>query len=226
MVASMSTDAWLAWLTSKVGVSEQPPHSNRTPIGEEYGWNGVAWCAETQSLAAEHAFGRRVLWTASVADARAKAQSHENGMVWLGQQATIQVGDLPCFDFKGHDNPADMHISGVVNPATQARFETVGGNEGDRVQRQWRDRRYVMGFIRLPFATVGLGSPPHPIQGDDMPLNNDDLVAIQKVIDAAVGNLATNLHATLQDMSAALDVLKHAAPAGGDHKVSGTLTFS
>lgn len=154
------TDQWLAWLQSKLGVHEIPNGSNLTPIGEEFGWNGVAWCCETQSLAALYTFGRRVLWTAGVADGWARARNGENGMKALPANTTIQVGDLPCYDFKGHGRPADMHIGGVVNPGTQDRFETIEGNLGNRVQRLWRDRTYVYGFIRLPFASVGLGASP------------------------------------------------------------------
>jgi hypothetical protein len=32
-----------------VGLTENPPGSNRTPIGQWYGFDGVPWCAETVS---------------------------------------------------------------------------------------------------------------------------------------------------------------------------------
>jgi hypothetical protein len=164
-----TTDPWVAWLESKVGIVERPPGSNHTPIGVEYGWDGVAWCAETQSLATLHAFGDWILHTAGVADAIARAKNRENGMEFLDAQADVQVGDLACFDFgKPRGNPAHFHISGIVNPGTQAKFETIGGNEGDAVRRQWRDRTYVQCFIRLPFAQVGLAPAPPPQQEDVM----------------------------------------------------------
>lgn len=81
-------------------------------------------------------------------------------MVWHDRDAEVKVCFLPCFDFGGRGNPADFHISCIVNPGTQDKFETIGGNEGDAVRRQWRDRRYVLGFIELPFDHVGLGSTP------------------------------------------------------------------
>lgn len=30
----------------RLGIQENQPGSNRTPIGAEFGWNGVPWCAE------------------------------------------------------------------------------------------------------------------------------------------------------------------------------------
>lgn len=159
------TDLWVSYLQELVDepVYESPPGSNRTRLGNEYGWNGVAWCAITQSLAALHTFGHRVLWTAGVADAMGRAQRGENGMTWIGPGDEIRVGDLPCYDFKFRRNPVDMHIGGVINPGTQAKFEAIEGNWGNRVSRLWRDRHYVMGFIRMPFQSSGLGLIPQEI---------------------------------------------------------------
>lgn len=162
-----TTDPWLEWLESKIGITEDPAGSNHTPIGVEFGWDRVAWCCETQSLATLHAFGKWVLRTAGVADAIARAKNGENGMQFIDANGEIQVGDLACFDFgTPRGRPEHFHISGIVNPGTQAKFETIGGNEGDAVRRQWRDRKYVQCFIRLPFQQVGLGLVP---QEDDMP---------------------------------------------------------
>lgn len=214
----MTTDAWVAWLESKVGITEQPKGSNHTPIGVEFGWDLVAWCCETQSLATLHTFGHRVLWTAGVADARARAQAGENDMQWLGKTSTVQVGDLPCFDFGGHGNPANFHISGIVNPATQDRFETIGGNEGDRVQRQWRDRRYVMGFIRLPFTSVGLGASP---QEEDMGVITDpDQIAALARIDKGVDDISQRL-GKLEEKVKAMDE-EHLAEARRNVRRVGT----
>jgi hypothetical protein len=201
-----ATDAWVAWLESKVGIVEQPKGSNHTPIGVEYGWDHVAWCAETQSLAAYHTFGRKVLWTAGVADARARAKAGENDMQWLGKTSTVQVGDLPCFDWGGHGDPADMHISGIVNPATQDRFETIGGNEGDAVRRQWRDRRHVMGFIRLPFTSVGLGASP--LEEDMGVITDPDQIKALTRIDDGIAALIDGMRKQDDRLAALEDKLK------------------
>lgn len=183
-----STDPWVAWLESELGVAESPPGSNRTPVGAEFGWNGVAWCAETQSLAAYHAFGRRILWTAGVANAAASARAGENGMQWLGPDTEVRVGDLPCFDWAGNGDPGDMHISGIVNPGTQDKFETIGGNENDRVMRQWRDRSAVFGFIRLPFDDVGL-APVTPRRTEELTMAFIQLVTCNQHSDAQLHNV-------------------------------------
>jgi peptidoglycan hydrolase-like protein with peptidoglycan-binding domain len=43
---SLTIAQFVAHCRSKIGVSESPAGSNRQPFGVEYGWNGVAWCAE------------------------------------------------------------------------------------------------------------------------------------------------------------------------------------
>lgn len=45
-----TADSLIATMDSFVGMTESPPGSNRTPIGEEYGWNGVAWCLTGDTL--------------------------------------------------------------------------------------------------------------------------------------------------------------------------------
>lgn len=155
-----TTDEYLANLIPLVGIVERPAHSNQTIIGENFGWNGVAWCAETQSVVALDTFGKKVLWTASVAEAINLAEQGHEGMQLMPRDVHINVCDLSCFDFGGKGNPADFHISCVVNPGTQDKFETIGGNEGDAVRRQWRDRKYITHFIRLPFTQIGYGSEP------------------------------------------------------------------
>lgn len=145
-------------------VHEIPDGSNRTSIGVEYGWNGVAWCCESCSVANKRccAPDKPKLWTAGVADAKGQAQRGVNGMTWVPRNGIILPADFSCFDFGGRGNPSDMHISCVVNPNTQDVFETIGGNERNRVTRQFRDRKFVMGFVRLPFVDAGPAPAPHP----------------------------------------------------------------
>lgn len=162
-VMSTEIDTWLWWLQSKVGIREVPNGSNRTPLGVEFGWNGVAWCCITASLALQHALGRRVLWTAGVADAWARAQRGENGLVALDPNKDLRVGDLPCFDIHGHMRPADMHIGNCINPGTQEWFEDIEGNWGNMVVRIGRDRTKLFGIIRPPWPQgnlSALGIPP------------------------------------------------------------------
>lgn len=157
-------DSWVAQ-----GIHEDPPRSNDTPIGAEFGWNGVAWCCETQSVAQDRV-GLHCFHTASVAEAINEAKQGLRGMVYLRPDARIARGDLSCFDFgpaygEAKGNPANFHISAVRDPGTQAKFQTDGGNESDAMRTQWRDRTYVQGFIRLPFDQPAPG--PTPPQEDD-----------------------------------------------------------
>lgn len=149
----MPTAADLITLEDKwVGTVEDPPGSNRTFIGDNFGWTGVPWCAETQSLAIAEVFGRRIFWSASVAEWITAAKNGTNGLRWVDAGWQIEAGMLATFDFGNpRGNPAHFHISLVRDPGTQDKFETDGGNEGDAMRRQWRDRKYVQGFIALPF---------------------------------------------------------------------------
>lgn len=153
-----SADQAVAIFDSWVGTVESPPHSNRTFIGERFGWNGVAWCAESCSVCLLDTFGRKILWTASVAQAIADAKAGKNGMERLGRDAIIRRGDLVTYDFGQRGNWANFHIAMVRDPGTQVKFQTVGGNENDAVRQQWRDRTYVTGFIRPPYDVASVGS--------------------------------------------------------------------
>lgn len=208
-----TTDRWLTELLSWVGIVEDPRGSNRTPVGARFGWNGVAWCCEEQSVVLLDTFGRKILWTAGVADAIERARRGENGLQLLGPTAVVQVGDLPTYDFGGRGDPANFHIEGVINPGTQTKFETVGGNVGDACRRQWRDRRYVTHFIRPPYeaGSTGLGSPP---EEDDMAKYDEDrdkilaALALLPDLSAAVGRLDATVNDKDTGLKARLDVLE------------------
>jgi hypothetical protein len=175
---------------SLVGLTESPPGSNCTPIIKEFGYpQCAAWCAMTDSVVLKRVFGRKVLWTAGVADAIARAKRGENDLQWLERDAVIRLGDLPCFDFGGRGRAGEFHISFVRDPGTQVKFQTDGGNERDAVRQQWRDRKFVMGFIRPPYddtptqpdqhgqATNDHQAAPAPISQED-----DDMVTDSGVV--------------------------------------------
>lgn len=145
------------------GIKEEPLGSNHTILGVEFGFDRVAWCCITQSLAQERV-GLHCFHEAAVVNAVAKAKRGDNGMQWLPKNAVIEEGDLPCFEWPDGSH----HISAIRDPGTQVKFQTNGGNEHDRMYRQWRDRKYVMGFIRLPFAKPGPTPPPADLEEENM----------------------------------------------------------
>jgi peptidoglycan hydrolase-like protein with peptidoglycan-binding domain len=42
---SQTVAQFIAHCRSQIGVKENPPNSNDTPYGVQFGWNGVAWCS-------------------------------------------------------------------------------------------------------------------------------------------------------------------------------------
>lgn len=148
-----TADQLVALEDSWVGTVENPPHSNHTFIGVEFGFDRVAWCAETQSLALKKT-GTPGFWTASVAQAIADAKNGHNGLTWVPRNGVIRKGDMPTYDWGGRGNSGDFHIACVRDPGTQVKFQTVAGNENDSVMVQWRDRTYVQGFIRPAYDST------------------------------------------------------------------------
>ena len=149
------------------GVHEVPAHSNCTEISHAYGFC-AAWCAMTWWEMLNH-IGIVVPKEAGVAAVMADAQAGRGGLVWLGRDAVIREGDAALFDWSGRRIASEMHIAAWVrDPGTQAKFLTIAGNESDAVTEQWRDRTYVMGFVRPPFR-AGPGPTPLPQEEDDMP---------------------------------------------------------
>ena len=158
-------DAWVA-----EGLQEEPLGSNHTILGVEFGFDRVAWCCITQSIA-QTRIGLHCFHEAAVVNAVSLAERGVNGMRWLPANAVIRQGDLPAFKWADGSH----HIACVRDPGTQVKFQTDAGNEHDRMYTQWRDRKYVMGFIRLPYGTEApQPEPPAPpasvSEEDDMKL--------------------------------------------------------
>lgn len=52
-----TADQVIRWAVAQQGKTEDPPGSNRTPWGQEYGMNGVAWCGIFGWAALKHGGG-------------------------------------------------------------------------------------------------------------------------------------------------------------------------
>lgn len=149
---------YLSAFRTYLGVTENPLGSNRTIIGVEFGWNGVAWCAETTSVVAQKAgFGRR-FWSASTDIWEANARAGVEGARWMVKEITPIPGDLPIWDYK-RDGTAN-HISAIESVRADGMFITLGGNESNRCQRAVRSRYGLRGFIRLPYRILATPTPP------------------------------------------------------------------
>jgi CHAP domain/Putative peptidoglycan binding domain len=140
-------------MRGKLGIREVPPHSNRTPIGEAFGMNGVAWCAETVSVAATEA-GFPFLHTPSVAQIIGWARSGFNGLSW--HPSGPMPGDIACYGNGEH--------TGVVESVSGTMIHTIEGNWGDQCLRLTRNAndKWITGYARLPFAAPAPVPSPTP----------------------------------------------------------------
>lgn len=164
----MKADELVATMRSFIGIVENPPGSNRTPIGEEFGWNGVPWCAETVSVAC----GRNgfPLHTAAVIEIERLARQGWHGMWW--SEVPIYASAV-CFDWKHNGNPADMHTGLVVDVHGDGTIRTCEGNYRDRVAEWTRDMTFVRGFACFPFESTEptpVPVPPTPPPKEKIPL--------------------------------------------------------
>lgn len=158
----MREDELIRVMDGFVGLTETPPGSNRTPIGKEFGWDGVAWCAETVSVACKRL--GFPLHEAAVAKIEEHARSGHWGMGWTRKPTRASA---VCFDFGGRGNWADMHTGVVYEVLNSTQFRTIEGNHHDRCDRVLRDMKYVRGFATFPFdpplprpASSVAGAPP------------------------------------------------------------------
>jgi len=156
-------DDLIAVMESFKGISESPPGSNRTPIGDEFGWNGVAWCAETVSVACTRL--GFPLHEAAVIRIEQRAQQGFKGMKWT---RVPTLASAVCFDFVGRGNPKDMHTGLVVNLRGGRLFDTIEGNYHDRCAQVLRDMTYVRGFAVFPFTELPLTIPASAPRESDL----------------------------------------------------------
>lgn len=155
-----TTTDFLNAMRSYLGVVEDPDGSNRTRIGEEFGWNGVPWCAETISVAARQAGFGTAFWSASTDTWEARARRREGWAVFLGATSTPQPGDICVWDYIGDGTP--NHVSVVEAVREDGMLITLGGNESNRCQRAVRSKKGLRGYIRLPFVAPTPPPPPAP----------------------------------------------------------------
>lgn len=155
--------------TPYLGMKESPAGSNKTRIGEEYGWNGVAWCHEAVSVWALKAGltkNKDFPWTASCPVGKAWFQAKKR---WYH---TPQVGDFVYYSTSGK-NGSPYHVELVIAVSSKT-FTTIGGNtSGDAGNVHGNgDGCYEKTLSRSLSRISGFGRPLYngiSTLGDDMP---------------------------------------------------------
>lgn len=150
------------------GIREIPGGSNRTIIGEEYGWNGVAWCDITVSVVLRRiGLGPQPVDTGHFASCWFHQQAYRNGETgeWLGMPLALYLrpGDQFFMGRTGSDHTGFVESIDVMT----GMVTTLEGNWADRVCRVVRHISKFYGFGR-PNYDVGTyvdAPPPSATQG-------------------------------------------------------------
>jgi peptidoglycan hydrolase-like protein with peptidoglycan-binding domain len=149
-------------LRSFLGIREQPDPpatSNRTPIGAEFGWNGVPYCMETVWVV-HNRLGLAVYpKTASVGAYRQYAEQGIGGLLW---HRDPRVGSQVLLDRGGRGNWAEYHVGTVIEVlAGGATIRCIDGNWGGGVTLVDRSSTHqVMGYARVPFDEAPVYTGP------------------------------------------------------------------
>lgn len=148
---------------SFLGIHENPDGSNRTILGERFGWNGVPWCAISVSLILSDPSVGLNVHTASTDEMEAwgRAKTHSLSLVSGGRTVTPKPGDIAVWDFKGDGTP--NHVSMVEKVLADGRIQTLGGNEQNEFRRAIRSKSTALrGFVRPAYRTVAPAPAPTP----------------------------------------------------------------
>jgi hypothetical protein len=150
-----------------LGVREDPAGSNDTPVGDEFGWNGVAWCCETVSVAHNRCalpLHRASCWFA-IQDYKARTVGD-----WIGRPDDIN--DVRAGDQVFYGNAGSDH-TGTVAMVSGGRLMVYEGNYADQCMPVWRNYDgFVYGFGRPPFdAPITPPQEPSPPLPGSEPLD-------------------------------------------------------
>jgi hypothetical protein len=169
-------DTVLVASASRVGLGENPPHSNHNEVTDWYGADGP-WCAMFVSWSLAHG---------GFTDDAGKTL-HVNGIVQTTSHGWAYVpyllnsfrtsgrvvadprpGDIAIFQFYGPVDGPDH--AGMVEKVLDSRtVATIEGNHNDRVERLNRDRSVIVAFCRPPYSDAPLppvvpqASPPNGV---------------------------------------------------------------
>lgn len=211
-----SAENALECMRSYVGLAESPDGSNRTPIGAEFGNNGVAWCAQTTSLALCGARwdGRRFVYGGGFWDGSKITLPRRDWPkgwqyvpnIWRAFRAegrfdkTPRPGSLVCFQWSGREQ--DSHIGMVEVVHADGTFGTIEGNHRNRCERWRRDMTSVVGFAHPPYNT------------NEEELSMADIEALKKHLDDGRDAQTRHLDKHIDDVARDLVTAIKAVSAG------------
>lgn len=187
-----AVDQVLDLLRSKLGLGEDPPGSNYNEITEWYNQNVAKigngpWCEMTNTWS---------VWIAGFRDIK----SGRAYTVWAAQDALkgangssfhygldgIQPGDQYYCDWaggKGDVRKVD-HTGTCEKVNADGTIYGLEGNSGDRLVRQHRDGKYIVGYVRLAYPVVVGGPSPAPMIPSKPPRDIPKVKAIQAALEA------------------------------------------
>lgn len=149
-MATATADDILKIAAAEIGTTEYPANSNRTKYGQDYGWNGVAWCVIFQwwIFAQAHAQGLFYGGQKCASCSQLKKYAEKVGR-WV--TGGYRKGDLVIMDFPNNNTETD-HV-GIVESVNGTVLITIEGNtspddggsqyNGGAVCRKRRDTRTV-----------------------------------------------------------------------------------
>lgn len=147
------------------GTKESPAGSNRQPFGEDFGWNGVAWCGIFVYYCFEHVAGGVKLDEAEVLGGvkrsyastdYMRARMKAAGWTRVTSSSKLRRGDVAFWQF-GVSGSDVNHVS-IVLSATSSTITSIDGNSGPssenaggEVSVRTRAASYMLDAYRPPY---------------------------------------------------------------------------
>ena len=144
-----------------VGTAEDPPGSNRTIFGEQYGVNGVPWCMEFVWCCFANAKLSKYFYNGC------KTASCTALMKWavnvgLMVYKDYQMGDVFLYDYD--KNPKDSEHTGIFTGEMEnGKYVVIEGNYADKVAIVKRSASEIVGAFRPPFDDAP-APEPYPVK--------------------------------------------------------------
>lgn len=186
-------------LRSKLGLGESPDGSNHNEITEWYNANvdkigNGPWCEMTNTWSTWTGGAKEIKrGRAYTVFAAGDAVGHVNGSEWHWGTKGMRAGDHVYYDWKGGKGKTSIvdHTGTVEKVFGDGTFYALEGNTvGNKLLRQRRDSKYVVGYARLDYESLVPPKEPAPVEKPKptiKPKGDKDLVKkIQRVLKVAV----------------------------------------